>query len=228
LEIQQSFKVSFAADQVWRCFHDIEAIVACLPGAALTAPPSDGQLPLSMTVKLGPIVANFTGQGEMKLNEGSHSGRIVGGGSDRKSGSRAKGEASFSLHDESTGTASTRIDIRVEYSIAGSLAQFSRAGILRELAERLTAQFSDNLRKLLDASHAEPAITPSSGPLGPPPAPSAQADPSAQANPPARLAPPPAAPLDLGKMFWPLLIARVKCWLKLSAKRSGDAHSRDD
>jgi carbon monoxide dehydrogenase subunit G len=205
LEIQQSFKVSFAPDRVWRCFHDIEAIVACLPGAALTAPPDDGKLALSMTIKLGPIVANFIGQGVVTLNEASRSGRIVGGGSDRKSGSRVKGEASFSMQDEGVGSASTRIDVRVEYSIAGSLAQFSRGGIVRELAERMTAQFSDNLRRMLDADRAEPA-----------PAPVKRRDGL------------PAAPLDIGKMFWRLLIAHLKRWLGLSAKRLDDAHSRDD
>jgi carbon monoxide dehydrogenase subunit G len=223
LEIQQSFKVSFAPDQVWRCFHDIEAIVACLPGAALSAPPTDEKLALSMTVKLGPIVAHFIGQGEMTLNQASRSGRIVGGGSDRKSGSRVKGEASFSLHDESAETASSRIDVRIEYSIAGSLAQFSRGGIVRELAERMTAQFSDNLRRMLDAGRAEPAAAaPAERTHGPPEAASERSTPSISAG------ATPAAPLDFGKMFWHLLIARLKRWLGLSAKRWDDAHSRDD
>jgi carbon monoxide dehydrogenase subunit G len=126
LEIRQSFTVPFAADQVWRCFHDIEAIVGCLPGAGLAEPPREGQLALSMMVRLGPIVANFAGQGEMTFDESARCGRITGSGSDRKSGSRVKGEAGFSLHEERVPTASTRIDIRVDYSIAGSLAQFSR------------------------------------------------------------------------------------------------------
>jgi carbon monoxide dehydrogenase subunit G len=199
LEIRQSFTVPFAADQVWRCFHDIEAIVGCLPGAGLAEPPREGQLALSMMVKLGPIVANFAGQGEMTFDESARCGRIAGSGSDRKSGSRVKGEASFSLHEERVSTASTRIDIRVDYSIAGSLAQFSRGGIVRELAEKMTAQFSGNLRKKLDADQFEPA-----------------------------LAPTPAAPLDLGKMFWSVLIARLKRWFGLSAKRLDDVRSQDD
>jgi carbon monoxide dehydrogenase subunit G len=203
LEIQQSFTVPFALDQVWRCFHDIERIIGCLPGAGMTEPPREGKLALSMMVKLGPIVANFAGQGEMALDETARRGRITGGGSDRKSGSRVKGEASFALHEERAPAASTRIDIRVDYSIAGSLAQFSRGGIVRELAEKMTAQFSDNLRKLLDAETPLPIPTPSS-----------------------TLAP--AAPLDLGKMFWPMLIARLKRWFGLSAKRSDDARSRGD
>jgi carbon monoxide dehydrogenase subunit G len=225
LEIRQSFTVPFAADQVWRCFHDIEAIVGCLPGAGLAEPPREGQLALSMMVKLGPIVANFAGQGEMTFDESARCGRIAGSGSDRKSGSRVKGEASFSLHEERVSTASTRIDIRVDYSIAGSLAQFSRGGIVRELAEKMTAQFSGNLRKKLDADQVEPASGSGALPAATPaPAPASA---PALAPTPAH-APAPAAPLDLAKIFWPMLIARLKRWFGLSAKRLDDVHSRDD
>lgn len=192
LEIQQSFHVPFAPADVWRCFQDIESIVGCLPGAGLSAPPDGGALTLTMTVKLGPIVATFSGQGTMTLDDAELRGSIAGTGSDRRSGSRIKGEAAFSLHDAATQVAATRVDIRVDYSIAGSLAQFSRGGLVQELAEKLTVQFSDNLRNKLQLARAEPA---------------------------------PA--LDLGTLFWPLLIARLKRWLGLP-KGLDDARSRRD
>jgi uncharacterized protein len=218
LEFRQSFTVPFAPDRVWHCFHDIEAVVRCLPGAGLTEPPRDGKLSLSMTVKLGPIVANFAGQGEMTLDETARSGRIAGGGSDRKSGSRIKGEAIFSLHGETDGTAATRIEIGVEYSIAGSLAQFSRAGLIRELAERMTVQFSDNLRRKLESDPVELAALP--------------AAPGATARPPPAAAPPGPAntpiPLDIGRTFWTMVVRRLKRWLGPSAKSSDDADPRRD
>lgn len=217
MEFRQSFTVPFAPDRVWRCFHDIEAVVRCLPGAGLAEPPREGKLALSMTVKLGPIVANFAGQGEMTLDETARSGRIAGGGSDRKSGSRIKGETIFSLHDE-TDAAATRIDIGVEYSIAGSLAQFSRAGLIRELAERLTVQFSENLRRKLESDPLE---------LGAQPAlEDAAARPSSDPAPPAAADAP--VPLDIGRTFWTLLIIRLKRWLGLSAKSSNEAGRRHD
>jgi carbon monoxide dehydrogenase subunit G len=214
LEIEQSFTVPFTADQVWRCFHDIEAIVACLPGAALSAPPSDAHLLLSMTVRLGPIVATFAGQAVMTLDEAARRGSIAGGGSDRKSGSRIKGEASFVLHAQGTPANSTRIDVRVDYALAGSLAQFSRGGIMRELAQQLTSQFSGNLQSRLAAVQVEAASAPAPAPPLPPPPPAAS---------PAR-----AAPLDLGRMLWPMLIARLQRWFRVPARRLSDAQSRDD
>jgi carbon monoxide dehydrogenase subunit G len=206
LEIQQSFHIPFAPEDVWRCFHDIESIVGCLPGAGLAAPPSGGALMVTMTVKLGPIVATFAGPGTLTLDDTERRGSIAGTGSDRRSGSRIKGEAIFSLHDATTEAASTRVDIRVDYSIAGSLAQFSRSGLVQDLAERLTAQFSDNLRIKLERARAAPAVR-------------------AAAHAPA---PAPPATLDLARLFWPMLIARLKRWMGLSGKRSADARSRRD
>jgi carbon monoxide dehydrogenase subunit G len=211
VEIQQSFTVPYAPDQVWRCFQDIEGIVTCLPGAALSAPPDNGALKLSMTVKLGPIVAAFAGDGAMVMDSALKRGRINGSGSDRKSGSRVKGEAAFSLHETGRARPETRVEVQVDYSIAGSLAQFSRGGIVRELAERLTSAFSDNLQKKLRAEDPQAAPGPEttsasvdfadaiqhSVAAGPPPA----------APAPARTAP---APLDLGGLFWPMLLRRLK------------------
>jgi carbon monoxide dehydrogenase subunit G len=202
VKIQQSFTVPFAPALVWRCFQDIEGIVACLPGAALTAPPENGQLKLSMTVKLGPIVAAFAGDGSMALDDILMQGSLTGSGNDRKSGSRVKGEAAFSLHAEGDGA--TRVDVKVDYAITGNLAQFSRGGIVRELAERLTSAFSDNLRKKLEAENPQAAAAAQED--GPTQAP--QATDTAPAT---TIAPRAAsAPLDLGGLFWPMLLRRIK------------------
>jgi carbon monoxide dehydrogenase subunit G len=237
LDIDQSFRVPYTLDQVWRRFHDVEGIVTCLPGASLTAPPTNGNLALSMTVKLGPILAAFSGEGEMLLDEASYRGSLVGGGSDRKSGSRLKGEARFSLHDESAQSPSTRIDVHIAYSIAGALAQFSRESIVRDLTERLTAAFRDNLQAKLSA---EGGASASAAPVTPAPsaAPTLRtaAEPQvaaiAAAVPDAAAAPPaastPAAPLDLGRLLWPMLRQRFKSWFTNWGKRSGDVPSRHD
>ena len=204
MEIQQSFNVPFPADQVWRRFRDVEGIVGCLPGAALSAPPHDGHLALSMTVKLGPIVATFSGEGDMVMDDVTRRGSISGTGSDRKSGSRLKGEAAFSVHEESTASASTRIDVLVSYSIAGALAQFSRESIVRELTARLTAAFKDNLQAKLSAQ--EIPATPAA----------------------ATAAAAPAAPLKLGGMLWLMILERVKRWCGIAVKRSGDVPAQHD
>lgn len=205
MEIEQSFQVPFAPEQVWRCFHDTEGIVGCLPGASLSAPPEQGKLKLTMTVKLGPIVAAFAGDGEILLDDATRQGRVTGGGSDRKSGSRVKGEAAFSVHDAGAAgqPPATRVDVRVDYAIAGTLAQFSRGGVVQALAARMTEAFADNLKRKLEAESA--------------PAEPARAE--SAAAPGAVRPAPPAAPVNLGKFFWPMLMNRLRSLLGLRSRQ---------
>jgi carbon monoxide dehydrogenase subunit G len=247
VQVEQSFEVQYPAALVWRSFHDTEGIVGCLPGASLTAPPVDGDLKLAMTVKLGPIVAAFAGEARMNLDDAAHSGSVAGGGSDRKSGSRVKGEAKFSLHELAQAQPATRVDVVVDFTITGALAQFSRGGIVQELATRLTEAFAANLRAKLEAESqqgtAAPAAVAASTQAVADPSPAAaavsaasvaqtapmshaaEAAPAApaaqtqagQARPaapaagaPQAAAPRNAAPLDLGSLFWPMLLSRLR------------------
>jgi carbon monoxide dehydrogenase subunit G len=199
MEIAQRFTVPYPRDAVWACFHDTAAIVACLPGAALTAEPLDGQLKLAMTIKLGPIVATFAGDGLMALDEAAYRGSVSGTGIDRKSASRVKGEAAFALDASVPGE--TSIDVKVDYAIAGALAQFSRGGIVIELATRLTEAFAGNLKMRLDEQASLTQAT-SAPELAPEPAPAASS--------PRPAVPPPVAPLNLGNLFWKVLWDRVR------------------
>jgi carbon monoxide dehydrogenase subunit G len=218
MEIEQSFTVPYPLDDVWARFHDTPGIVACLPGASLTAPVDNGMLKLAMTVKLGPIVASFAGDGEMKLDDAQYCGSITGTGVDRKSASRVKGVASFAL-EEAAGE--TRVDVKVDYTIGGSLAQFSRSGIVKELATRMTEAFAANLKAKLDeagtaagsavaqadATPVTPAAT-ATEPSGREAEAPAQA-PRVESRPAARVQPV-NAPLDVGNLFWKMLWSRLR------------------
>jgi carbon monoxide dehydrogenase subunit G len=221
MEIEQSFTVPYPRDAVWECFHDTPGIVACLPGASLTAPPEGTLLKLAMQVKLGPIVAAFAGDGEMALDEDQRRGSVSGGGVDRKSASRVKGVAAFALDDSIPGQ--TRVDVKVDYTIAGSLAQFSRGGIVKELASRMTEAFAANLKTKLDQlaiRRVEEHVT-------------APIDNVMEADVNAELAVAPivpivpVAPLNLGNMFWTICWSRLKSLFSVTAPREKRAdHDR--
>jgi len=159
MELEQQFELSIAPDLVWAAFQDIELLVTCLPGASLTGPAADGELPLRFEVKLGPIAAGFVGTGRVDFDQAARSGRFEGSASDKRTNSRVKGAAHFQLEPQipegsAAGNPSTgsTVKVRVDYNLTGSLAQFSRAGIVRELASALTAQFANNLSERLRAS----------------------------------------------------------------------------
>lgn len=146
MQLEQSFELPGTPAETWAAFKNIEMLVACLPGASLTGPPLDGEMPLRFDVKLGPISAAFAGSGKVTFDDSSERGRFEGAAADKRTGSRVKGVAEFSvlpLEERSL------VEVNVDYSLSGSLAQFSRGGIVRELAAALTKQFADNLSKRL-------------------------------------------------------------------------------
>jgi hypothetical protein len=94
-----------------------------------------------MTVKLGSIAASFTGEGKMSLDDTAWCGSLSGDGVDRKSASRVQGK--------------TRVHVKVIYMITGSMVQFSRSSLVKELVARITDVFAANLKARLDHQAAQ-------------------------------------------------------------------------
>jgi carbon monoxide dehydrogenase subunit G len=204
MQLEQSFTLPFTRAAVWPAFADVPMLVSCMPGAALQgearAVEGGADLDMLFTVKLGPITGAFQGQGQVRRDDTAMRGVFNGSGADRKSGSRARGEATFALVE--TGPAETRVDVNVDYSLTGALAQFSRGAIVKELASALTRDFAANLRERIGAAQGTVATAP-------PVVESAVTSEAAEeaATPaPARAE---AAPLDAGKLFWRVLWRRI-------------------
>ncbi len=204
MEIEQSFNIPYSASEVWKSFKNVEEIVTCLPGASLLAAPESGTLKICMTVKLGPIVAAFTGDGEIEYDDQTFSGKISGSGADRKSGSRVKGEARFSLTQltDLIDTISTQVTVVVDYTITGPLAQFSRGGIVKDIAQRLTQSFAENLKlKIQSQQQISTHIQ-------------ADAESETEEIPQTVVetskTQPASVPLDLGNLFWQSIWIRIK------------------
>lgn len=142
MRLEQAFTLPLPPAQAWLAFKHVDLLVECLPGASLTGPAVEGELPLRFDVKLGPIAAGFTGSGRVTFDDAAQSGRFEGQAADRRTSSRVKGAAAFGLSPAGTGT---RVQVAIDYALTGSLAQFSRGAIVRELASALTSQFAANL-----------------------------------------------------------------------------------
>jgi len=158
MQIEEKFTIPFKSNIVWNAFKNLELIVSCLPGAKLISSPNEVPLQIGFQVKLGPIVANFTGTAEVTFDDAHHVGSFKGQGSDQKSNSRVKGEANFSLLDLHKN--STDVVVNTEFFLSGSLAQFGRIGILKEVASIITAQFAENLKLHLESLQDELFVHP--------------------------------------------------------------------
>jgi carbon-monoxide dehydrogenase small subunit len=149
--LTQQFSVTHPPAQVFAMFDDIAAVTACLPGASLTMPPDPARVEGAFRVKLGPITATFSGLARVERNPDDMSGRIVGIGKDRRSRSTTQGEIRYRLVPTGEGAA-TRIELSIGYTLTGMLAQVGRPGLVRDLAERLIAEFAGNLDRCLSGA----------------------------------------------------------------------------
>ena len=145
---EEHFTVGYPPDRVFDMFGDVAQVAACLPGASLTGSPTPDRVEGMISVKLGPISANFRGAARIERDLANLSGRIVGIGSDQRSRSSTQGEIRYHLVPTEPGNA-TRVELSVGYSLKGMLAQIARERLVRDLAARLVADFARNLDRRL-------------------------------------------------------------------------------
>jgi carbon-monoxide dehydrogenase small subunit len=144
--VEQSFVLRYPLRRVWEFFGRIEDVATCLPGASIREASSDRAIG-QIRVKLGPISAEFRGAAEIDRDEGTHSGRILGAGTDARSNSATRGDLRYRLTALNEDT--TRVEVTIAYRLTGMLAQFGRAGLVQDLAGRLTAAFAQNVEARL-------------------------------------------------------------------------------
>jgi aerobic carbon-monoxide dehydrogenase small subunit len=157
---EESFLLRKPPALVWESFADLPLVASCLPGAELTEHDARS-VKGRMGVKMGPINAAFGGSAVIERDDATLSGVIRGAGADRGTGSRTKGDVTYRLSPELEGTA-TRVSVVVEYSLQGTLAQFSRTSLAQELGRRLVGEFAGNLDARLGGGAAPAASQPAS------------------------------------------------------------------
>jgi aerobic carbon-monoxide dehydrogenase small subunit len=156
--VQQSFSVPFARADVWRFFADLDQVTRCMPGARLTAPAKDGRAEGEVSVKLGPIVSAFRGGLRVERDDAAFRGLVRGVGRDAKSPSSARAIIAYAV--QAAQETSSRVDVSVTFLLSGALAQFSRSGLVKDVADHLTRVFARNLEARLSGVPASaPADT---------------------------------------------------------------------
>ncbi|MBX3513383.1 MAG: 2Fe-2S iron-sulfur cluster binding domain-containing protein [Xanthobacteraceae bacterium] len=146
--ITDSFTVARSRAETWSLFSDFARMASCMPGAVLEK--SDGKnLEGQVRVAFGPIRAGFRGKATVERNDEIYKGLIVGGGSDVASGSRAKGQVTYQLQSTDNDS-KTIVNLTLEFQLQGALAQFSRAGLIKDFASRLIGAFAKNLADELE------------------------------------------------------------------------------
>jgi uncharacterized protein len=153
MKIEKQFELANTREKVWDALGDVYLVAQCLPGAAIIDQLEENRYQGRFSVKLGPLAASFDGEVVVERNREHWTGVVSGKGSDTRSSSRASGSMTYRL--AATGPDATKVDVVSEIQLAGALAQFGKAGVIQEVANRITTEFVRNFESKL-ASENQP------------------------------------------------------------------------
>jgi carbon-monoxide dehydrogenase small subunit len=149
MRITRSFTVARPAAAVWAFFQDVPAVASCLPGAELVESRDDGVQRGRVGISLGPFKASFEGEATIKTDPATRSGHVEGRGVDKRGGSHSRMTLDYRLNDDA---GATRVDLDVDLTLSGPIAQFGRTGLVTETANVLIADFARNLEDRISTS----------------------------------------------------------------------------
>jgi uncharacterized protein len=197
MEIEKSFELAYAPELVWDALADVHLVAECLPGASIIGDLGQDRYKGRFAVKLGPLAAAFEGEVAIERRPDERAGTVSGKGVDKGSSSRASGTLSYRIGPADI-PGRARVDVVCELALAGALAQFGKAAVIREIANRITSEFARNVEARLAAGSMSTGMAPS--PRTPP---NLAADGSAT-----------PAPFDAGRFAWSMLKDRLLALLR--------------
>ncbi len=201
MEITKSFVLKAPAPAVWAFLTDPTRVARCLPGAAITEKLDEQSYAGTITVKVGPVTANYRGKMRFeRLDEAAGEADIAASGQE----TRGKGGADMRMKSRVVARSPEETEVTVvsDVNVMGVLAQFGR-GMIQDVSDQLFQKFTEGMRRELETSTA--AETPPSPTPAPTPVAASLDVPPADTPTPPVAAPPPAAepalaPLDVGAL----------------------------
>src|ERR1700681_1228120 len=144
MEMSGSRTVPADIETTWRALNDPEVLKACIAGCESVERVSDNEYRLTMTARVGPVSARFTGRIVLADMVAPTSYTLSFEGQGGAAGF-AKGEARVTLTDNNPGT---RIDYQAKAQVGGKLAQIGSRlvdGAAAKVADDFFARFADRL-----------------------------------------------------------------------------------
>src|SRR5215472_9782138 len=145
-------------DVVWAALNDVEVLKQSIPGCQSIEKISDTEMNAKVTIKIGPVKANFAGKVTLSDLDPPNGYTITGEGQGGAAGF-AKGGAKVQLEPDGDGTL---LKYTVNAAIGGKLAQIGARlidGAARKMADDFFASFAANVANPPAATEAAPGIS---------------------------------------------------------------------
>ena len=139
--ISRQMRLLIPAEAAWALLRSVEAVVRCVPGAALGARDGD-EVEGSLTVAVGPMRPSFHGRARVIYDDAARSGELAGGADDAATRSTATGAMSFRIVSDGEECV---VHAEIRYRLKGPLAQAGRPAIVASVVDQMLARFADNV-----------------------------------------------------------------------------------
>lgn len=154
IKIENTFAVPASLEDAWSALIDVPRVVPCMPGTELTEILDERRFRAAARLRVGPVELLFKGEGELfDVHPAGRTAKLRAKGSDTKGRGAFRTQMDFTLAAQG---AETLVTVASDLTLSGSVAQHARgAGLIREMAQQLTAQFAKNLSGLFAAQTSQ-------------------------------------------------------------------------
>ena len=147
MRIEEGFTIDAPAADVWAILSDPRQLSELLPGAEITEQIDDTTWEGGMTVKVGPLVAAYTGTVSFILNEEELSAVVRA----RGQGKAGMGTAEMTMNSRvvTLPDGETEVTMDSDVTVTGILAQLGR-GMTQVVSKRMLQEFVKRLTRALE------------------------------------------------------------------------------
>ena len=171
VQIEKTFPVPASADVAWALLQDIEAVAACMPGAAITTRLDASNYKGTVSVRVGPASMSFRGSVEViSVDLATRTLRLLGKGTDTTGSSGASMDLTARIAPAASGAPDACDLVGVsEVSMSGKAASFG-GRMMGAVADQVLKQFAANFATKALALQAQQPVAASAAVVAPAPA----------------------------------------------------------
>ena len=159
MQLAGAYRLEVAPEVVWAALNDPEVLARALPGCERLTRTAPDAFAATVTLRIGPVKASFTGNVTLSELDPPHGYRISGEGTGGAAGF-ASGSARVRLAEDQ---GATQLSYTAEAKVGGKLAQLG-GRLIEATANKLAEEFFRNLAQQIAGPTAAPEPLPAARP----------------------------------------------------------------
>ena len=152
MQIENSFEIAAAPDEVYRFLLDVNRVAACMPGAELSEVVDPDTFKGKVRIKVGPITVAYNGTARItERDEAARKAVLSADGRETTGPGSARATATMTVAEADAGS---RVLLATDFTVAGRVANFGR-GVMEDVSRRLVGQMADCIKSNFESQTAD-------------------------------------------------------------------------